>query len=530
MRINEVEIKNFYSMREASVVFDDYEGLVLIEGQNKDTGASNGAGKSIIIEAVVWGLFGQTIRKSTEEALVNNQKRKECTVRIRVNENIVIERGKRPTTLHVFQDGEDITRANQRETQAMLEELLETNYKVFLASTVFGQQNTLEFLGATPDEKRTILKSFLNLDHLFDLRESVKYLKSQYSQRIKAIDAIVQEHEKSIAKFEKDIAHSKEVTNALVEKYSHEVLEMSPEDVAVMEAHNQDIEWQIVKKKRRLDELERAGKDLIKKIERAEQDTCYACGQELQEKPNTDQMYSDLASLKLEIATLDDEITELPMGRKDIPITTRELTTLVEYKSLRREQETFQEIQREAKEKIDELLTEKSQLHTNYEIMRFWEKAFSEQGLVKYIVRNILVFLNDKVNYYLSHLAQGRFSLEFDQELRETITNQGREVSYISLSGGERRKVNLAVMLGLQSLLTISSNSDNNLLFFDEVAENIDQEGIDGLHTLLVELKKTKTLFVITHNNYLKSCLDNASVLPIIKHKGVSTIRRNKKK
>jgi DNA repair exonuclease SbcCD ATPase subunit len=61
-------------------------------------------------------------------------------------------------------------------------------------------------------------------------------------------------------------------------------------------------------------------------------------------------------------------------------------------------------------------------------------------------------------------------------------------------------------------------------MFFDEVAENLDQDGLDGLYILLSELKKTKNLFVITHNNYLKSLMDNVKTLTITKSKGTSSI------
>ena len=157
--------------------------------------------------------------------------------------------------------------------------------------------------------------------------------------------------------------------------------------------------------------------------------------------------------------------------------------------------------------------------------MRFWEKAFSEAGLVKYIIRNILTYFNGKTNFYLSHLSKGKFFIEFDQELKETVIHNGQEISYISLSGGEKRKIGLAVMLGLQQLLTLSHKSENNLMFFDEVAENLDQDGLDGLYILLSELKKDKNLFVITHNNYLKSLMDNVKTLTITKSKGISKVQ-----
>jgi len=526
MKINQVEIYNFYSAKDMSITFDDYEGIVLIEGQNKDTGGSNGAGKSIIIESVVWGLFGQTVRKSTEEALVNNQAKKKCLVRLRVNDNIVIERGKRPTTLHVYQDGVDITRANQRETQAMLDELLGINYKVFLSSSVFGQQNNLEFLAASPDDKRIILKNFLNLDQLFDLRESVKFLKSQYTQRTKSIDAIIEEHNKNIQSFEKEIAESEIIASKILSKYSEEILDLSFEQIANIEKHNTDIDWKVANVKRSIEKVDSNIDALKRKRQSANDKNCYTCGQPVKgKKVDIDSINMEITDLVGKRYDLELQLTELPLSKKDLPISSYEFGKIAEYKQLRKEQETFKEIKKHTLEKIDTLIQEKTTLNRRYEVMRFWEKAFSEQGLVKYIIRNVLTYLNSKANYYLSHLSQGKFFIEFDQELNETITHRGEVVNYISLSGGERRKVGLAVMLGLQSLLNISSNSESNLLFFDEVAENLDQDGLDGLYILLSDLKKSKTLFVITHNNYLKSLMDNSKTLTIMKRKGVSTVK-----
>ena len=93
------------------------------------------------------------------------------------------------------------------------------------------------------------------------------------------------------------------------------------------------------------------------------------------------------------------------------------------------------------------------------------------------------------------------------------------------MSGGEKRKVNLAVTLGLKDLLLLTDKSHLDLLFFDEVAENIDEEGVLGLYQLLQEIKKNKTIFIITHNKHLKTLLDSSKRVSIIKHKGVSTVK-----
>ena len=93
------------------------------------------------------------------------------------------------------------------------------------------------------------------------------------------------------------------------------------------------------------------------------------------------------------------------------------------------------------------------------------------------------------------------------------------------MSGGEKRKINLSVMLALQSLLTHTSKEQSNIIFFDEIAENMDEDGCQGVHNLLKSLKEEdKTIFLITHNAHLKSLLDGCQILTIEKRNGESRI------
>ena len=527
MKINKIEIKNFYSIKNVVLNFDNFKGVVLVEGKNKDTGGSNGSGKSAIVEAVVWGLFGRTIRKSTEEALVNSQSKKECVVRITVNNNITIERGKKPTHLKFIVGEENRSQANALETQKLIDETLNTNYKVFLASTVFGQQNTMGFINATPEDKRTIIKNFLNLDDLFALRESVKYLKSQYSQTIKKQNAIVAEHEISIASFDKKLKDLSKLREDVEGKYDEATLSMSLQEVISLETSNKSNRDTIAAAKKKMHDATVDVEVLQSKLKNPKKlDYCPECGQPVEKRVSIEQLERDLDYAKQLELEYEQEIMSSEAQIKPLPISSLEYHKVIEYNQLKKESATFEGLREETKEKIQKAHDIKQQNNNKYEIMRFWEKAFSEAGLVRYIIRNILNYLNGKVNFYLSHLSKGKFFISFDEELKETITHQGREVHYISLSGGERRKIDLAVLLGLQQLLALSSKEESNLMFFDEIAENLDQDGLDGLYILLSELKKEKTLFVITHNNYLKSLMDNVRTLTITKNKGISTLNR----
>ena len=525
MKINKVEIDNFYSIKNAILNFDKFKGLVLVKGKNRDTGGSNGSGKSVIIESVVWGLFGKTIRKSTEEALVNLYTKKNCSVRLTVNGNVVIERGKKPTYLRFFVGGEEKTQDNALHTQKLIEEYLKTNYKVFLASTVFGQQNNIEFISATPEDKRIIIKNFLNMDSVFDLRNSVKYLKSQYSQTIKKQTAVIEEHEKSLLSFDEKLSALDKLRKKVEGKYDEDTLSLSVQEVIDLEQDNTSTQWQISGINSEIEALEDRIKHLTYKLENPSSiEHCDKCGQTIDIPFHPKRIKTEMEECRDQVITFEEEKEVCLTKIKTIPITSAQYHKIIEYNQLKKESETFEDLREETKQKIQEAHDIKQEYNNRYEIMRFWEKAFSEAGLVKYIIRNILNYFNGKTNFYLSHLSKGKFFIEFDQELKETILHNGQHINYISLSGGEKKKIGLAVMLGLQQLLTLSHKAENNLMFFDEVAENLDHDGLDGLYILLSELKKKKTLFVITHNNYLKSLMDNVRTLTITKSKGISSL------
>jgi DNA repair exonuclease SbcCD ATPase subunit len=532
MKINKIEIKNFYSIKNIVLSFDKLKGLVVIQGKNKDTGGSNGSGKSALIEAVVWGIFGRTIRKSTEEALVNLYSKRACVVRITLNENVVIERGKKPTFLKFFVGEEERTGENALDTQKIIEGYLKTNYKVFLASTIFGQQNNIDFISSTPEDKRIIIKNFLNLDKLFALRDSVKYLKSKVNSSIKEKDTIIREHNKTLAGLDKKIKIAENLKKKISKNYSEDILKLSLADIIKLEGDNQSLGWQRAGIEKEIEVLEEQADELVYKVsqgKRTNSEVCDKCGNLSIKKVtdlDLDTWDHDLGVIVKEIKKYKKSIKKIDKDRVEVPISSQEYSTIQEYQTLSKELETFDTFKEETFAKINQAEEEKQSNNNNYQIMRFWEKAFSESGLVKYIIRNILGFLNGKANYFLSHLTNGKFTIEFDEELKEVIKSGGKQVHYISLSGGEKRKISLSVMLALQSLVGRTHTSECNLMFFDEVAENLDKDGLEGLYILLSELKKTKTLFIITHNNYLKSLINSSRTLTITKSKGISTLNR----
>jgi len=528
MQIVKLNIKNFYSFKNASLDLRNYRGLTLIKGKNKDTGGSNGSGKSALVEAIYFGLTGKTIRKSTEDSLLNNQSKNKCLVEVHLihnDQDIVVTRQKKPTKLELTVSGENKTCASVADTQREIDSILNINHKVLLASMFFGQANDVNFLDCTADDKRTIIRNFLNLDDIFQMRDKIKSHKSTFYQGMKEKDAIIADNNKNIKKLDGKLAEVIEAQKQYAE-YDEEILNLSLEDLLKAEEEERTLNFKLSGYRKEINSLKGIAKTLKHVIKNPlEPNTCPTCGAEQEPEVNVEEKEAELVHTDSVIELWTNKIKEEEALRYTPPISSSQFSKIQGYKDLCRDETNYEDMKQDLLVSVSDAQTSKDSKKTWYEIMRFWEKAFSEQGVIKHIINNILDYFNERCNYYLSYLTNSKYSVKFDEELTEKIETNGRPLSYISLSGGEKRKLNLAVLLGLKDLLLLTDKSHVDLLFFDEVAENIDEEGIEGLHQLLLELKKSKTIFVITHNKYLKTLLDSSHRLSIIKHKGLSTIK-----
>ena len=529
MKIKRIKAHNFYSFKDLELDFSDYSGIIRILGENKDSGSSNGAGKSTIFEAVTWGIYGTTIRKSTEESLVNAQTGRECSVCVEIEKEglgtLVITRAKRPTSLTLELNGDVVNKENASETQKYIEELLETDYKSFLASVVFGQHSAFTFLDSSPEDKRKIIKNCFNLDDLFSKRMAVKQLKSSYTGELKVITTLLKNLEQEQEKLKEEVPGEQ-----------YKLIDL-PSLESILEA-----EKLISDNERTIRELQRASKkdrdrlrrvsDSLKEGEFEEEKECPVCKNSFIKC----QTAHDVKKLEEESRSLNTGIEDRENEINSLKIVNNELTPKIsssewaKYNKKNKQIENAQSsIHRlsQVTSQIEEYNSKKQELESLVEVMKFWEVAFSEKGLIRYIIRNILDYFNLKSNEYVSILTNNQFSLEFNDELSETIKNNGVTTKYISLSGGEKRKVNLAIMLALQDMSSKISRTNCNLLFFDEVCDNIDDAGIHAVNNLLNTLNSQypeKKVLVITHNSLLQDLLGESQVITVRKKKGISKV------
>jgi len=532
MLIKKLKIANFYSFKNEVIDFDNYSGIVQIKGKNKDAGGSNGSGKSSIFEAVIFSIFGKTIRKSTEEALVNCEEKSKLQTEVDIYKpgygDIKIIRTKKPSSIEFTINGVSQTQENMAKTQERIESVLGIDYKTYIAAFVFGQHVPLDFLSATPDEKRGIVRSFLNLEDIFGLRDNIRSLKSLESNKIKVCDTLLKEYSD----------RRKALELKRLESFEKVVLTETLDDVSDRESRKRILTSELSQYKKDIGLATNKIAQLDKILEKGAHQDIIKCGEcgSLTHKAVT---YNDIQEYGVEYKNIKSELLLLEKGLnkrldelEDLnkKITLKEFIILKEKENLQNNQKIIRDELASVIKSIRLKEKEKAEASINYEVLRFWERGLSEQGLIKYFVKNILHVLNSKTNEYISILTNNQFILQFDDQLNETITNNGREIKFISLSGGEKRKINLAVMLALQNVLRQISKVKSNLIFFDEITENIDEEGAYSIHTLLSRVKEENaTLFLITHNDYLKKRLDSGQDITIIKSRGESTIQKKRK-
>ena len=144
------------------------------------------------------------------------------------------------------------------------------------------------------------------------------------------------------------------------------------------------------------------------------------------------------------------------------------------------------------------------------------------------MIDGVIPALNSRIAYWLQFLIDGRISLQFDNELEEKIERSppdGDPFVYHAMSGGERRRLNLAVSQAFAHVMMLNSGTCPSLVFLDEVTTNIDQIGVVGVYNMIMELAKSRQVFITTHDGNLREMLDGCEVITIEKKRGRATLK-----
>lgn len=159
----------------------------------------------------------------------------------------------------------------------------------------------------------------------------------------------------------------------------------------------------------------------------------------------------------------------------------------------------------------------------------FWNIAFGDSGIRRFIIDEIIPALNSKIAYWLQFIIDGKIKLEFNNDLEEKIERNppdGDPFVYYGMSGGEKRRLNLAVSQAFAHVMMLNSGSCPSIVFLDEVTTNIDQQGVVGVYNMIVELAKDRQIFITTHDQNLLDMLDGCELINLEKRKGITKIKK----
>lgn len=209
--IENVKVKNFLSFGSSVTKFDVKEGINLITGLNKDTGRVNGTGKTSICEAIVWGLYGKTIKDITKDQIVNWKNKKKCSVEVSfsIDDNkYVIERGIKPNVLKIFKNEKELDQLSSVvDFQNYLEgEILKVDYKTFVTLFHNNPNSFVSIFDIPKAQKRKFLENLFNLEAYSDIKNKINKKLSSIDNAILKNTTEVSKNDERVSSLERNVS------------------------------------------------------------------------------------------------------------------------------------------------------------------------------------------------------------------------------------------------------------------------------------------------------------------------------------
>lgn len=578
IEFKKISLKNFMSFGPTTQTLELNNGLNLITGYNKDYPSSkNGIGKSTICDSLIFCLFGETIKELNMSEIVNDVSKKNCVVSLELAihknntiQKIEITRGIGPSFCSISINGEDKTASSIPLTTKYIESLLGINKKLFQQSIILSIGNSLPFFKLNKADKRNFIEGIFNLDifskMLSDITKDFSKTKGEkdtVSLSISSEDNRFNQYKDKQAGYEDNKrAYISELLSEN-EKNEKNILELKTKIIPVPDSTELQEKLKIKQQEyNKLDEtvvavnvkcktIEREVSDLSTEVKKLESlsDICIKCNRPLDQneilqrkteieikkqdiidkkqlitnvttkldllKQNKSIMASDVEELKsqlLSIKSVKDKNVLIEGNINTIKQTVE--NNLVKLKNKESETSAFDDLISASEKKLLELKASQQQIIIEYKTLESCKLLLSEEGVKSKIINELKNSLNSRINMYLRQI-ESPFTCTFDEYFGESIKNiNGVEKSYDSMSGGEKRRMDLAILFTLQDILKVRSGIDIRLAFYDEILDtSIDETGRTLVLNILKEKSTDSSIYVISHRPKMSDMIDNEIVL-----------------
>ena len=580
-KIKNITVKNFLSVGNQTQAVDfDKEHLTLVLGENvdlggDDSGSRNGTGKTTIINALSYALYGQALTNIKRENLINktNGKHMLVTVEFEVDgRKYKIERGRKPNILKFYIDDQeqetkdDESQGDSRETQKAIEHLLgmsNTMFKHLVALNTY----TEPFLSMKANEQREVIEQLLGITLLSEkaelLKVQVKETKDsiqQESARIEAIKSANDNVQKSINSLQLKSSAWLNKKGEDSERLARAIMQLQNVDIeAELQAHSNLKLWtannntvkELNKQKATLEsavgQAEKAVTKYDKDLKSLASKKCHACDQELHDHKH-EELLAEANKHRSEAGIYYDKVTG------DLLVVN---TGLEELGDMPRPPATFYDTEAEAlghknnlssleknlEEKSVEINPYEEQIielnHTaiqeiNWEIINTLTKLRDHQEFLhklltnkdsfirKKIIDQNLNYLNKRLSYYISKMGLPHRVI-FLNDLNVEITQLGQDLDFDNLSRGERNRLILSLSFAFRDVWE-NLYQHINLLFIDELIDaGLDAAGVEAGVGVLKKMarERNKNIYLISHKDELIGRVNN--VLKVIKENGFTS-------
>ena len=534
---------NFLSTgNSANTVLLDKSPTTLIVGRN-------GEGKSTILDALCFALFGKPFRNINKGQLVNSINQKNCMVEIKFSVSNVeyrIRRGIKPNLFEIYQNDVLMNQDSaNRDYQKILEQqILRLNYKTFTQVVILGSASFVPFMQLPSTQRREVIEDILDIK-IFSTMNSL--LKERAQETKDAINRTETEIKSAKDKVESQQAIIKTISEAKTSAIENIRTKISANSVEILSSESEielilseidTLKASINDKETVAEDIEKAKSiksKLLHKIETcehhteffSEHDVCPSCNQDIAEqykesiiKDLNDKLMEQngkVGELETILSNLNEKLSGIikvqsEITHKNIELSSRNSTITLLNKQIKEMQAEIEGTKTdttnidEEKTKLRELakaamdmIDAKTVLQETKNLQDVASMLLKDTGIKTAIIREYLPAMNKLINKYLNAM-EFYVHFELDESFNEKIKSRHRdEFTYASFSEGEKMRIDLAILFTWRQIAKMKNSVNTNLLILDEIFDSsLDNAGTDYFLSVMDQFEKSN-VFVISH-------------------------------